>query len=247
MIDRSMADYNVSLKTGTYYFRIFWYVFTAMLANMRIITLNMVEQSREQWKRMNKKDPWEKYLKGNSYGWFDWMLDTGLAIAEKGILMDWPDISDDTQRPKWMRKRFLPCSCKRCFFCKNHLTGRYGPPKKSPTKKAATQSNFVTPAKRSRSAKRSSTPALTKKAKRGRIEEVAADHVKKAVKIFDYVVNCGVCVEEGRIRKPKGVPRENTHISKCIMGCPHLNCREHPVCKEHWKKFNKHHSWSNIR
>lgn len=31
---------------------------------------------------------------------------------------------DDSKRPKWMRqKAFVPCNCKRCFFCRNHLTG----------------------------------------------------------------------------------------------------------------------------
>jgi len=26
-------------------------------------------------------------------------------------------------------------------------------------------------------------------------------------------------------------------INRCVTGCPHVNCRDRPVCKEHWKTF----------
>jgi hypothetical protein len=182
-----------------------------------------------------KKDPWKKYLKGNSKGTFDWMLDMGRAIMEKGIRMDWKDITDDSQRPPYMRKRFLPCSCKICFCCKNKLTGRYGPP--APPKKVAA---LVTPAKK-RSSPTSSRSSLTKRAKRGRIVEVARDHLRpgqKRVPIFEYQKNCSVCMMLGRKRKSKNAVIEGEkYIKRSSLGCPHLNCRDRPVCSEHWEKF----------
>ena len=71
---------------------------------MRIITCKIIEQSGRK-----QKDPWKKYLKGNSRGSFDWMLDMGMAIAEKNIRMDWKDFTNESQRPPYMRKRFVPC------------------------------------------------------------------------------------------------------------------------------------------
>ena len=93
------------------------------------------------------------------------------------------------------------------FCCKNELTGKYGPPSKSP-KKSAVQSNFFTPAKKRSSPRgrsKSKTPVLTEKAKKGGIVEVAADHVAKRVAIRECALGCGVCIEEGRREKPAGV------------------------------------------
>ena len=150
--------------------------------------------------------------------------------------MDWKDITDDSQRPPYMRKRFLPCSCKMCFCCKNKLTGRYGPP--APPKKVAA---LVTPAKK-RSSPKSSRPSLTKRAKRGRIVEVSHDHLRpgqKRVPIFEYPKNCSVCMKLGRKRKWQNavVEGKNNIMKQTYLGCPHLKCREHPVCSEHWEKF----------
>ena len=153
------------------------------------------------------------------------------------------------KRPKWMQKRFLPCSCKRCFCCKNKLTGKYGPPRKSP-KKSAVQSKFVNLEKKRSSPRgrsKSKTPVLTKKAKKGGIVEVAADHVVKRVAIRECTLGCGVSIEEGRKEKSARVNKTDTDekfLGKTKLGCPHLHCREHPVCQEHWEKFK--HKWSDV-
>ncbi|KAL7549481.1 LOW QUALITY PROTEIN: hypothetical protein ACHAWF_012748 [Thalassiosira exigua] len=47
-IDRSMADYNMSMKGNIFYRRIFYYIANAALANMRIITKTIVEQAMNQ-------------------------------------------------------------------------------------------------------------------------------------------------------------------------------------------------------
>ena len=157
----------------------------------------------------------------------------GMAIAEKGIRMDWKDVTDDSQRPAYMRKRFLPCNCKICFCCKMKLTTRYGPPIRQSPRKRTTSSRFVTPSK-------SSPPTLRKKARKGRVVEVEADHVNDRVKVCDHNVACGVCLQEGRREKPKGVDKSTTtekFVSKTTLGCPHIQCRGHPVCKEHWKNY----------
>jgi len=68
--------------------------------------------------------PWVKYLKRD--GRAEFQLDLGLAIIEYGIRLDCPniaDLKDKSNRPAYMRKtNFIPCSCKKCFFCKIGFT-----------------------------------------------------------------------------------------------------------------------------
>ena len=176
--------------------------------------------------------------------------------------MDWPDITDDSQRPKWLRQKpFKPCPCKQCFFCVNHLTGPHGPPVS--TASSATAAAPVTasaPRKRARSTPstastrsgaRSRTPArrtprsaapATTRVRRGVVQVVVRDHIAgKAERLFATCRDCGVCKAEGRKRIPKGVKRDDSnkhlYINTCKTGCPHLNCRDHPVCKEHWPTY----------
>ena len=47
-------------------------------------------------------DPWEKYFNRKSEGAFDFMMDMGRALIERGIRMDWKDINDDSQCSPWM-------------------------------------------------------------------------------------------------------------------------------------------------
>ena len=90
------------------------------------------------------------YIKGN-IGWFKWICDLDHRLLEMGILMDWLDINDNSDRPNWIQQVvFVPCCCKMYFFCKNHLTGRYGPPKKprvasenTPGSRQSSVSSFV--------------------------------------------------------------------------------------------------------
>jgi hypothetical protein len=137
--DRAMADWNISLKSIKYYLRIFWYAFTAAVANMRVVTFEIVRQVKEQRVGASKEDPWEKYTKG-SRGVFDWMMDIGHTLIAKGILMAW-DVNDPfAERPSWMRQKpFLPCSCKRCFFAKPKSPQSMVPPFHRPLKLLQTQ------------------------------------------------------------------------------------------------------------
>mmetsp|Transcript_28371 Transcript_28371/g.67599 ORF Transcript_28371/g.67599 Transcript_28371/m.67599 type:complete len:1231 (+) Transcript_28371:374-4066(+) len=131
-IDRHMADYNISQKGRVYYRRIFYYGINAAFADMKICAQKIVEQKTQQMKDVGTAyaDPWKKYFAKKTAGAFDFMVDMGRALIIKGIEMDWEDIHDDTQRPKWMRQGpWKSCDCKKCFHCKHGLTTKYGPPK----------------------------------------------------------------------------------------------------------------------
>ena len=114
-------------------------------------------------------------------------------------------------------KPFVPCRCNRCFFCKNELTGLYGPPKELARKKAQRTSTSSTPG--SRSSSRAGTPTIA--FERGSPVELIQDHVRyptEPVLLCKYSKDCGVCMKEGRVRKPTGVNRngENDHLYRLV-------------------------------
>ena len=63
-----------------------------------------------------------KYTKKED-GRYKFQIDLALYLINKGIELAWPDPSDASQKPKWIRQKGLvPCDCKRCFFCLNGMT-----------------------------------------------------------------------------------------------------------------------------
>lgn len=203
--DRSMADYDISLKSNRYYLRIVFYTINAAIVCMWIICLNVATTSART------KDPWKKYTR--SEGRLKWTIDLGHALIAKGIKMDWGNIHDNTKRPKWIRQQaFLPCDCGLCFFCTENLTGLAGPPTASPRKH-----------------RRPSSPEPNVKHVQLLNERVEVCSGK----------NCGECMRKGRKRKPKaGQEIEGVEYAhKTRLGCPHPNCRDHPVCEDCWPDF----------
>ena len=63
MIDRSMADWIVSMKSNKFYYRIFWYVFTAMLVEERQEGTHRgsCQRSSQSWAEENRDIPERSY------------------------------------------------------------------------------------------------------------------------------------------------------------------------------------------
>ena len=159
--------------------------------------------------------------------------------------MEWQDLSDDSQRPKWMRQgTFKPCSCQKCFFCEYNLTTGTGPPKapprspRTPSKSAQSTSSAAS----SVSSVFTSSSSHTHMRHKGRMVPLAPDHSKARMTIHDNVLNCVVCMREGRKRKKQMKEGDDEagvklmHVSR--KGCPHLSCSMHSVCGEHWEKYD---------
>ena len=242
-IDRSMADWSVSLKGNIFYRRIKYYGVNAALANMRIITTKIVDQAG------NANDAWDKYTSKGSRGRFKWMLDMGHSLIERGILMDWPDF--DKPRPKWMRGIFKPCTCNRCFHCKNKLTGPLGQSYKlAPTKNATAVTPSASARKAARPRSLSPHPQSTTKRWKGKTVSIEREHVRypdKRKAVSKFPIRCGVCRDEKRSVKPVGFEGNEFHafLHKTRLGCPHLKCRDHAVCDEHWAEFE--HDWKKYK
>lgn len=64
-------------------------------------------------------DDWKIYT--TNTGRHDFQIDLGISLLNYGIALDWTG----ENRPDYMRAgEFIPCGCKKCFFCINgHTSG----------------------------------------------------------------------------------------------------------------------------
>ena len=65
---------------------------------------------------------WKKY-KSKHGGRKMFQIDLGLSLINYGIENDWGIEKEEKSKPIWIRQaNFVPCECKKCFFCLNGLT-----------------------------------------------------------------------------------------------------------------------------
>jgi hypothetical protein len=111
--DRDTADWTVSLKSNRWYLRIFYWLIDGVLHAAYRIVVSVAKDDNHKW---------HKYLSKNG-GRYKFQMDLGLALISYGIGMDWEEGFDEDKKPPYMRKsNYVPCGCKRCFFCKNGKT-----------------------------------------------------------------------------------------------------------------------------
>ena len=114
--DRDSADWSVAFKSKKWYLRIFFWILDGLNHAQYITVQSAAKEGND--------NSWTKYLQCGGRAAFQ--MDCGLALIERGILLDCPniaDLKDKSKRPTYMRKTdFVPCACKQCFFCKNGFT-----------------------------------------------------------------------------------------------------------------------------
>ena len=108
--DHDSADYSVSIRTNRWYLRVFLWLVDRVIFSCYLIVCH------------TNKDVWSKYRSKND-GRRKFQIDLALAVMEYGIKLDWKAPFDDKGRPGWMRKKsFVPCACRKCFFCNMNKT-----------------------------------------------------------------------------------------------------------------------------
>jgi len=84
--DWDTADWSIALKSKRWYLSIFYWIIDGLNhAQFITVTDSTGEEEEEQ-------HPWVKYLKRD--GRAEFQLDVGLALIERGIMMDCPNIAD---------------------------------------------------------------------------------------------------------------------------------------------------------
>ena len=108
--DRNIASYSCSIKTNSWYLRVFFWLLDMVVYCCFLIFVAA------------PKDEWLKY-RHRREGRRKFQIDLSLAIMECGIKYDWPAPYDNNVRPEWLRQTaYVPCACGLCFFCKNGKT-----------------------------------------------------------------------------------------------------------------------------
>ena len=111
--DRDSADYSTSIRPHRYCIRIMCWVLDRVVHTCFAVVnycVSMVVINVD----------WKCYTNRNN-GRQDFQIDLGLAILNYGIGLDW--VGDE--RPDYMHTGvFIPCNCKKCYFCLNgHTSG----------------------------------------------------------------------------------------------------------------------------
>jgi len=84
-------------------------------------------------------------FKNKNDGRRKFQIDLALSVIEYGIKLEWKEPYKKEDKPKWMRKQdYIPCGCKKCFFCKNGMTnGIDHIPKSKKEKKGKEMKRYV--------------------------------------------------------------------------------------------------------
>jgi len=110
--DRDSADYSTTIRTCRYYIRIMcWALDRVIHCEYTIVSWFAVhELGCASWKR---------YLKNGGRRAFQ--IDLAIDLFNYGLALDW---DGGEERPSYMRKdTFIPCDCKKCYFCQTGHTG----------------------------------------------------------------------------------------------------------------------------
>ena len=111
--DRDSADYSTSIRTVRYYIRMLCWSLDRVIHACYVIVCECAKSEIGL-------PEWKKYLSKHN-GRHDFQIHLALALMSCAISLDWDGQGD---RPDWMRqKEFVPCNCKKCYFCKNGHTG----------------------------------------------------------------------------------------------------------------------------
>ena len=109
--DRDSADWSTSIRTNRYYIRIFCWLLDRVVHTIYVVVVFCVRNG------LGKGD-WSRYTDKN-FGRPHFQVDLGLQLMNYGLGLD----CKGGKRPDYMRASgFVPCDCKKCFFCLNGRT-----------------------------------------------------------------------------------------------------------------------------
>jgi hypothetical protein len=108
--DKDSAIYSTSIRSKRWYLRIFFWVLDRVIFSCYIVVCTVSTTSILRPK-------WSKYAARNN-GQYNFQVDLGMQLMEKGVRLDWETPYNEASKPKWIRHTsYIPCECKQCFFC----------------------------------------------------------------------------------------------------------------------------------
>ena len=112
--DRDSSDYSTTIRTCRYYLRIMCWILDRVVHTMYVVVVACVSAG------IGKRE-WSEYALTHN-GRVNIQIDLAIALMHYAIDREW---DGEGERPGWMRQKdFLPCDCRKCYFClKGHTTG----------------------------------------------------------------------------------------------------------------------------
>ncbi len=111
--DQDSSDYSTSIRTNRWYLRLVFWALDRVLHIVYVIAIFCANANigPKKWKQYSNKNVGRMKLQ----------IDLGIELLNFAIELEWADTT--TTRPGWLRQTsFIPCDCKKCFFCLNKLT-----------------------------------------------------------------------------------------------------------------------------
>jgi len=113
--DRDSSDYTCSIRTARWYLRIFFWLLDRVVLSLFIIVCFLAQHNigDNMWKRYSNRNKGRRKFQ----------IALALELMIYAIELDWKDGYNENEKPRWMRQSsYIPCGCKRCFFCINRKT-----------------------------------------------------------------------------------------------------------------------------
>jgi hypothetical protein len=211
--DRDSADYSTTIRTNRYYLRIFTWTLDRVIHCEYVIVCNLAKSNvgPKSWKG--------KYDNKNG-GRRKFQIDLGLALLNFAIGLEW---DGSGPKPRWMRQTdFVPCDCKKCYFCLHGLTG--GIEHKRKKKKVMVQYACGT---------------------RLRTNNCTVDRCNLTTKSGKKMKDAQYCRMCYRQQEGSGLTTEEkkANCNKSTMGC--VQCKE-PICASCWARGYDRHQVGNV-
>ena len=211
--DRDSADYSCTIASHRFYLRILAWALDRVLHMCYVVLCFEVMAPGSVLPMLVI---WKIYTSKNG-GRRKFQIQIGLDLMTYAISKVWDGKSE---RPDWMRQdSFVPCGCKKCYFCLNgHTTGIAHKAKKQKVKVVEVRTGLVTWTEQ----------CTTKRVNLNRG--------------CSYCRQCYRNLEGATDKKGNLLDRDQTvkEYKMSTMGCPQPGCDEH-ICKKCWAKgYDRH-------
>ncbi len=111
--DQDSSDYSTSIRTNHWYLRLVFWALDCVLHVVCVIAIFCANAKigPKKWRQSRDKNGGHMKLQ----------IDLGIELSTFAIELERADST--ITRPGWLHQTsFIPCDCKKCFFCLNKLT-----------------------------------------------------------------------------------------------------------------------------
>ena len=95
--DRDSSDYSVSQRTHRWFLRLYFFLLDRVIHGCFVVVVSLTAGYKS----------WSTFRNTNG-GRRNFQIQLGLELINYGISLEWPDPTDASRRPKWVRRNVEP-------------------------------------------------------------------------------------------------------------------------------------------